>query len=405
MPKYLFSLSLTCFFFLQISCVSQRAHFSKNNLSQETLYIGTYTNKDVLAHLPNSKDPGKGIYSFSFNQVGQLKPLAVTPVLNPAVLILHPERNLLYAITERIDQNGSVETFSIGKKGQLVHHSSFEASGKSTCYLTIDNARKNAILVNYWDAFIDVVRLDEKGYLKSHKQNFRHQYDLKSRQVLTRDDHWNNRMAGPHAHSAHFWKNRVFIPDLGKNVIVQYQYSDEGFLEKEAIINLEAGSGPRHMVINKKLNVAYVSNELKSSVVIAKLDDSELSKEKPRFNPIQYVSTIPKDYSEKNYVSEVQMSKDEKFLYVSNRGHDSIAIYKINQKSGKLTLLDIVLTEGKFPRHFALSPRGNFLLVANQDSNSVNVFHRDLESGLLRRSTESIMVPTPNYIRFLGKDI
>ena len=155
------------------------------------------------------------------------------------------------------------------------------------------------------------------------------------------------------------------------------------------------------MVIHEKLNIAYVSNELKSSVVVAQLDASEKNKKKNRFTPIQYVSTIPKDYSKKNYVSEIKKSQDGKFLYVSNRGHDSIATYKIHQKNGKLELLNTIPTGGKFPRHFAIAPSGKFLLVANQDSNSINIFHRNPRSGLLSETKEVITVPTPNYIRFL----
>lgn len=387
--------------FTRIACVSRKSQSNYEKHLGETFFIGTYTNKSVLAHLPQSKKPGKGIYSFSLDKKGELSFLSLTPVLNPAVLVIHPSQKVLYSITENIDKNGSIETFKIKENGFLIHQSTFLASGKSTCYLAVDHAQKNAIVVNYWDAFIDVVKLDENGSLKSHLQNFRHQRRLNSRQVLTREDHWSNRQVGPHAHSAHFWKNRVFIPDLGENAIFQYRYSQKDLLEYESIIPLEEGSGPRHMVIHEKLNIAYVSNELKSSVVIAKLDPTELHKKKPRFIPIQYVSTVPNDFLNTNYVSEIKMSQDGRFLYVSNRGHDSIATYKIHPKSGELKLLDIISTGGKFPRHFALSPSGKFLLVANQDSNSVNVFHRSSQSGLLNKTKHRVQVPTPNFIRFL----
>ena len=168
----------------------------------------------------------------------------------------------------------------------------------------------------------------------------------------------------------------------------------------ESIIQLEKGAGPRHMVIHN--DFAYVSNELKSTVVVAKLDGTELNKNKKRFTPIQYVSTIPEGSKTANYVSEVKKSKDGRFLYVSNRGDDSIAIYRINQVNGKLERIAITKTGGKFPRHFAFSPEEDYLLVANQDSNSVNVFSRDKRTGLLTATDRSYKIPTPNYIRFFG---
>ena len=398
MAKFFLFLNLVVLCFSPLACVTGQKIVP---LSQKTVLIGSYTNKDILAHLPKSQEPGQGIYSFSFCSEGKLSFRGVTPAVNPAVLILHPNKKKLYSIKENIDRNGSIDTFNITDGGELIHEGSFDASGKSTCFLTVSPDQTKAIVVNYWDAFIDVVHLDEKGVLKEHLQNFRHQYAVRSRQVLNREDHWENRQVGPHAHSAHFWKDRVFIPDLGENVIFQYRYSPKDLLSQEAVIPLEKGSGPRHMVIHSKLGVAYVSNELKSSVVVAKLDGSEPNKEKARFEPVQYVSTIPENFSEKNYVSEVQMSKDQKFLYVSNRGHDSIAAYEIHQKTGKLKLLEITSTGGEFPRHFAISPEGDYLLVANQDSNEVNVFHRDTQSGRLKESAHSVKVPTPNFVRFL----
>ena len=261
----LLRITFVCFvllsLFLELACVtSSRA----DSLARTKVLVGSYTNKDVLAHLPRSDKKGEGIYSFSFSEKGELSLRGVTPALNPAVLILHPNGKTLYSITENIDRNGSIDTFDVGFEGDLLHKGSFDASGKSTCFLTVSPDETKAIVVNYWDAFIDVVHLDEKGYLKNHLQNFRHQYAPKSRQVLTREDHWENRQVGPHAHSAHFWKDRVFIPDLGENVIFQYRYSKENLFTQEAIIPLERVSWPRHMVIHEKLGIAYVYNELKS---------------------------------------------------------------------------------------------------------------------------------------------
>lgn len=379
-----------------ISCLCGDLSYGK-----EVLYVGTYTDKSILAHSPKSDLSGKGIYRFSLDTDGALELIDKTRSVNPAVLQIHPNKNVLYAISERIDENGGIESFTIGEGGGLTLVSRFPASGKSSCYLQFAETEQFGILVNYWDAFIDVLSFDQGGLPTSHVQNFRQQFRRKSRQVLDRADHWKNRQVGPHAHSAHFWKNRVFIPDLGEKAIFQYTFSVDELLNQEAVIKLKEGSGPRHMVINENTNIAYVSDELNNLVIVARLDDTELGQLKARFIPIQYLDTIPKGTGE-SYVSEILLSPDKRFLYVSNRGHDSISVFKVNQQNGKLRLLGAIPSGGQFPRHFSISPSGNYMVVANQDSNLITVFRRDSKSGLIHRLDKSFKLPSPNYIKFLG---
>lgn len=363
--------------------------------------VGTYTNLDVLAHQPYAPTSGSGIYTLRINKDGELSEDGVTDALNPAVLIPHSNGSMLYAIVETIKTNGEVLQFGIDANKSLSAQGSFTASGKSTCYIAVSPQKDAAIVINYWDAIIDVVAVDADGNLGDVLQSFKQLYRKEGewRQVEYREDHWENRQVGPHAHCAHFWKHWVFIPDLGENAIFQYRYDPSSKqLESDTHIKFEAGSGPRHMAMHPSLDICYVSNELFNTVCVAKLDGSEPEKSKERLIPIQYESTLD-DRDQVSYVSEIKLSPDAKFLYVSNRGDNSLAIFKVLEE-GQLERIDIVPTGGKFPRHFALTPCGKAVLVANQDSSTITTFSRDVSTGLIQATGAEYTLPAPNYIRF-----
>ncbi|MDP6268494.1 MAG: beta-propeller fold lactonase family protein, partial [Arenicellales bacterium] len=241
------------------------------------------------------------------------------------------------------------------------------------------------------------------GRLGEVRQSFKQYYRPQGqwRQVTDREDHWGNRQVGPHAHCAHFWHDWVFIPDLGENAIFQYRWDATAKqLVGETHIKFEAGSGPRHMAMHPGLDICYVSNELFNTVCVAELDASEPSVIKPRLIPIQYESTID-NRNNVSYVSEIKLSPDARFLYVSNRGDDSLAIFRVLE-DGRLERSGRVSTGGKFPRHFAITPCGGAVIVANQDSGHLRVFVRDIDTGALEMTKEIQDIPAPNYIRFHG---
>jgi 6-phosphogluconolactonase len=283
----------------------------------------------------------------------------------------------MYAILETIQTNGSIQRYEVGDGGTLAHNGTFNASGKSTCYLSLSPKRDSAVVINYWDAMIDVVDVDGDGQLGDIIQSFKQHYRVEGdwRQVATREDHWANRQVGPHAHCAHFWKGWVFIPDLGENAVFQYRYDETSKqLTPDLHIEFEAGSGPRHMAMHPTLDVCYISNELFNTVCVASLDSSDPGASKPRLLPIQYESTL-ENRDQVSYVSEIKLSPDARFLYVSNRGDNSLAIFK-------------VLTDGKLER-IALVP-----------TSTLRLFSRDIDSGLLTDVGYEYSVPAPNYIRF-----
>ncbi len=367
-----------------------------------TFLVGTYTDLDALAHQPKAKESGKGIYSLTISKNGEFTEHGVHEILNPAVLIPHSNGSMMYAIVETIQNNGDVVQLSIDNN-KLTDTGTFTASGKSTCYIALSPQKDAAIVINYWDAIIDVVEVDATGTLGNVTQSFKQLYRNEGewRQVEYREDHWENRQVGPHAHCAHFWHDWVFIPDLGENAVFQYRYnSAKKLLEPDTHIKFEAGSGPRHMAMHPTLDICYVSNELFNTVCVAKLDASAPSESKERLIPVQYESTL-ENRDQVSYVSEIKLSSDAKFLYVSNRGDNSLAIFKVLD-NGHLERIDVVPTGGKFPRHFALTPCGNAVLVANQDSSTLTLFSRDKISGLITATGTEITIPSPNYIRFLA---
>jgi 6-phosphogluconolactonase len=365
--------------------------------------VGTYSDMDALAHQPYSPVPGEGMYAMSLSIDGKLALNETIKALNPAVLIPHSNKKILYAIVETIRENGTVIRYAIQGDSTLNELDSFEASGKSTCYLALSPKKDSAIVINYWDAIVDVVDVDADGKLGDIVQSFKQFYRPEGdwRQVANREDHWGNRQVGPHAHCAHFWHDWVFIPDLGENAVFQYRWdAEKKHLKRETWIEFEKGSGPRHMVVHPALDICYVSNELFNTVCVARLDSSDKSTIKPRLIPIQYESTV--DNNEQiTYVSEIALSPDARFLYVSNRGDNSLAIFKVLE-DGQLERIGLTPTGGKFPRHFSITPDGKAIIVSNQDSGNIRVFSRDIETGMIEMTDEIFDIPAPNYIRFVN---
>lgn len=364
--------------------------------------VGTYTDLDALAHQPYAPTPGRGVYTVEMAVDGSLTTVASHDVLNPAVLIPHPDGSSMYAILETIRENGEIVRFALDSDGRLDPQSRVTANGKSTCYLAVSPDRDAAILINYWDAIIDVATLGPEGDIGPIHQSFRqhHRTDGEWRQVENREDHWGNRQVGPHAHCAHFWRDWVFIPDLGENAVFQYRWdASTKMLSPETHISFESGSGPRHMAMHPDLDVCYVSNELFNTVCAATLDGSDPDTVKQRLVPFQYESTL-EDRDQVSYVSEIRLSADARHLYVSNRGDNSIAVFDVDD-AGRLSRAAIVPTEGKFPRHFSITPCGQAVVVANQDSGHIRTFRRNVSTGEIEATEHTLDVPAPNYIRFL----
>jgi len=389
------------------------------------MLVGSYSDFSTLAHLPKTSQKGQGVYCFNFSDDGVITAKRVIPSDNPAVLSRHPsKRNTVYVLAEGLNKKGVISKLDLSSLS-LSPSSKWETGGRSLCYFSVDPVSLHyGIAINYWEGSLDVFAMNKSSddtadnaaditdiaadpTLSYHIEHMAHAKRVETaaqretnprRLVIDREDHWQHRQVGPHAHSVHFHGRWVFVPDLGCDAIFQYAFnaaaeSPSKVLTLEAVLSLPEGRGPRHMVFHKALGTAYVSNELSSTITVLAIDESEPDVIKSRLSIIQEVDTLSdaqratsgeKDIWQKNYVAEIGMDKEGRFVYCSNRGYDTIAVFKVMaDDDGKLEQVSFARTYGQTPRHFAISPDNRFLVGANQDSNNLAVFRRDVEEGTL----------------------
>jgi len=291
--------------------------------------------------------------------------------------------------------------------GVMVPLSMQTALGTSTCYLTLDKLGKKLLFVNYWDSSIGTLPIANDGSLHPVKSF------IKPAKVASKDrgDHLNNRQLESHAHAVVLKRvnetsSIAFVPDLGRDVIRQYKYDhEEGTFKEMCDILACTGKGPhgpRYIEFHPTLPVAYVVNELSSQVSVFEWNEEDQKHTKSDFEAIKFVqkiSTIPEDCKDCNTCGRIHVESTGKFVLVSNRGHDSIAVYKIDQKNGRLSTVDIFSTMGETPRHFQLNESGKILIVANQDTDTLVSFHR--KNGVFVPTGFSIHCPSPNFVQFI----
>lgn len=188
----------------------------------------------------------------------------------------------------------------------------------------------------------------------------------------------------------------VVVVDLGNDTVKTYHDLD-GILQEASNLAVKAGSGPRHLTFHPNGKYAYVMTELSSEVIVL-----EYHEDSGGFTELDYISTIPADFTENNQGSAIHISADGGFVYATNRGHNSIAIFSVDQMSGTLTFVDRTSTEGDWPRDFCLDPTENYLLAANQHSSTLTLFARDQETGKLILLQKNISVPDPVCVKFLN---
>lgn len=312
---------------------------------------------------------------------------------------------MLYVLSECIDDVGFLTALSFdAATGALTQLARLPMTGRSTCYISFDRDARHAVVTNYWDGVIDVVRLDERtgaplGIVQSHQQTRRAEW----RQVVDREDHMANRQDGPHAHCNVFHPTYkwLFVPDLGDNCVHQYGYdAAAGRIAHQAHIPVAPGDGPRHFVFHPSLPIAYSGCELKSQVTVFRVDASDPDAVRPRITPVQRLSTLPDGWEGRNYVAEIKLDAGARRVYISNRGHDSVATFSVDPATGLLARAGVDSTLGKCPRHFGLAPCGRFAVVGDQDSDVVKVFRLCPESGRLAACVQELDVPTPNFVLF-----
>jgi 6-phosphogluconolactonase len=366
--------------------------------SKYRVFVGTYT----------AKTNSRGIYSLQFDTAtGKLSELGVavkTP--DPSWVAVHPSGKYLYAANEA-GKASSVSAFAVdAKSGKLTLLNQMPALGEDPCFLSFDKTGKYVFIANYTSGNVVVFPIGADGKLSAATANVRDEGKLGSNK---------ERQDGPHAHwIAESVHNIVYVADLGLDRVIFYDFDPaKGTLAlHKPVVNLEyafpessvvlaAGTGPRHIAIAKNGDhhqFLYVLGELDSTVTV--LGDWKDG----IFSSLQKVSMLPAGFSDRNDAAEIALHPSGKFLYASNRGHDSIAILAIDSAVGKLTSKGYVPTGGKEPRHFAIDPSGKYLLAENQFSNNIVVFKIDAATGGLTPTGQVVEVPSPVDIAFLPQD-
>ncbi|MSO23221.1 MAG: lactonase family protein, partial [Acidobacteria bacterium] len=335
-------------------------------------------NKDIAVYFGTYTGPkSKGIYLSRLDLVsGKLSaPTLAGEIEQPSFLALHPNRRFLYAVNETGSGQrgtGQVTAFAVGADGKLTLLNHQPSRGSGPCHLVVDRAGKNLLLANYGGGSVAVFPVASDGRLGESAAFVQHSGSSANAQ----------RQKEPHAHSINLdAANRFAVAaDLGLDKVLVYRFdAAKGTLapNEPPSTSVKAGSGPRHFTFHPGGRNAYVINELASSVTAFQYDA-----EKGVLKEIQTLSTLPKDYTGTSYTAEVQVHPSGKFLYGSNRGHDSIVVFAI-EANGMLRYIENTATGGKTPRNFGISPDGRYLLAANQDSANVVVFRIDPQSGRL----------------------
>jgi 6-phosphogluconolactonase len=343
------------------------------------VYIGSYSEKNV-----------PGIHQYEFNpSTGELTFLNSTGgILNPSYLTLNSKKDRLYSVSEEEANEGSVAAFIIhSPSDELVYVNEHSSLGGAPCHIVMDQSEKFLFVSNYNGGNVNLFPLLEDGRIGVILDNVIHSGEgLQS-----------NPQAVSHPHSVVVSPSNQFfiVPDLGLDTIFTYRIDKSNKLKQHNKVKVKKGAGPRHFVFHPAGEFGYVINELNSTITVFSYnDDNGILAE------IQSITTLPMDYTGTNSCADIHISKDGQFLYGSNRGHDSIAVYAINQENGHLAFIEHTKTKGQTPRNFVLDPSGKFLLVANQNSNSIVTFEIDAGSGRLIDTGYSIQVAKPVCIQF-----
>jgi 6-phosphogluconolactonase len=318
-------------------------------------------------------------------------------IKNPSFLAIHPSGRFLYAVCEVNDlagkPGGGVTAFSLdGRTGRLSLLNQQTSGGKGPCHLVVDATGTNVLVANYGGGSVAVLPIGEDGRLKEPSCFIQHA----GSSVNPR------RQQGPHAHSINVDPGNRFamVADLGLDKVLVYRFdARRGQLEPNdpPSVALKPGAGPRHFSFHPDGHHAYVINELHSTITALGYDA-----QRGKLTAIQTVSTLPAGFEGNNSTAEVQVHPSGRFVYGSNRGHDSIAIFAVDAPTGKLTPVGHELTQGETPRNFALDPTGTWLLAENQRTGTVVVFRIDQQTGKLSATGQVLEIPSPVCIKFLA---
>ena len=349
-------------------------------LDDQLLYVGTYTDAKR----------SDGIYLVRMDpSSGQLRSVgSVAAGPNPSFLALHPNGRLLYAVNE-VEQ-GAVGACAIaGETGALTRLNQQPSEGSAPCYVSVDKSGRAVLVANYDSGSVALLPIQADGAVAATMSVVKH----------TGSGPVADRQGQPHAHCIIADPSNRFAlaADLGADRVFVYRLDLDGHALRhseggDAV--MRAGAGPRHLAFHPTLPFVFVANELDSTVATLRFDA-----QRGALTVLETRSTLPAGWTGTNFPADIHVAPSGRTVYVSNRGHNSIAVCSVAE-SGALSLDQVVSTEGDWPRNFSLDPTGRWLLVANQRSNSIVVFGRDDKTGTLTATSQRIAIPSPVCLRF-----
>src|SRR5437667_9444334 len=319
---------------------------------------------------------------------------------NPSFLAIHGNGRVLYAVNELEQYNGrrtgAVSAFAIAQDtGALTRLNERRSGGGAPCFVSVDRSGRVALVANYAGGSVALLPIESNGALAPAASVVQH----------TGKGPNAERQEAPHAH--------CILPDLSNRFALAADLGvDRVFvcrldLEGRALRHVEGGdavmrpgAGPRHIAFHPRLPLVFVANELDSTAATLRLDS-----EHGALSPLDTHSTVPAGWTGTNYPADIHVASTGRTLYVSNRGHNSIAVFSVAESTGALALAQVVSTEGDWPRNFSLDPTGRWLLVANQRSDSVVVFGCDPDNGRLTPTRQRIAIPSPVCLQFLASPL
>ena len=351
------------------------------------VYIGTYTE-----HVGSVS---KGIYIYRLNLAsGELTfERQAVGVLNPSYLALHPQGEFLYAVNEvqsfAGEEGGGVSAFSIDSdSGEVELLNAQPSRGKDPCYISIERTGRFALVANYSSGTAAMLPIQPDGKLGPATDVIQH-FGSSLHPERQTEAHTHCILPDP--------TNRfAIVVDLGLDKLLVYEMDlDRGKLHKHSEVSVRPGAGPRHLTFHPNGQFAYLVNELNAT-----LSGYRYDAESGAFEELQTVPALPDGFTGENLCAEVRVSPDGKHLYASNRGHDSLVCYSIDQSTGLLSYQHHTPTGGREPRNFAIDPSGAFLLAANQKSHNLVTFRINPASGALTRVGNEVEIPMPVCIKF-----
>jgi 6-phosphogluconolactonase len=343
-----------------------------------TGYIGTYTKGD-----------SEGIYSFTLDTDNRtIVDVKVAAKLeNPTYLTISSNNRYLYSVVKEGD-TGGLAAFSIKDNGELTAINNQFSEGASPCHVSVDSKNNYVFSANYHKGTVESALLNqEDGSVQPAVSIFKHEGSGPD-----------PRQEKAHTHYAGVTPDEKYLAvvELGTDALITYKVNDNGTLEKVSLLPIKAGSGPRHLAFHPNGKYAYIMTEFSSEVIAL-----HYNPENGHFTEIQYISTLPEDFTENNQGSAIHISADGRFVYAGNRGHNSIALFQINQESGELSFVEHTSTEGDWPRDFEIDPSERFIVASNQESSNIVLYSRDEDTGRLTLLQSDITVPHPVCVKFL----